>query len=150
MTVGQASVSLDEINQLHSALAYVGMSIRDMQAILEASDPATKLAESLRGEAMFPRQWDKPKYYEFKQDHPDYKWMKRVELPEDGLMCKVCDDCGSHVWVVVAGYELHLSKRLTDFVQITPDLMVKPSAGGLLVRRPRPLKGMRHCQYACD
>lgn len=150
MTVGQASVSLDEINQLLATFDDAGLGIRDIKAILEASDPGTKLAESLSGEAMFPRQWDEPEYYEFKQDLPDYKWMKRIQLQEDGLMCKVCDDCGSHVWVEVEGYELHLSKSITDFVQVTPDLQIKPIANGLLVRRPRPLKGMRHCQYACD
>ncbi len=55
MTVGQTSVSLDEINQLQATLNDAGLDVRDIQAILEASDPATRLAESLSGEAMFPR-----------------------------------------------------------------------------------------------
>ena len=150
MTVGQASVSLDEINQLLTTFGSAGLGVQDVQAVFDAPDPATRLAEYLSGQAIFPRQWDKPKHYEFKQDHPDYAWIKRVRLPEDGLMCKVCDDCGSHVWVEVAGHELHLSMRITDFVQVTPDLQIKPVASGLLVRRPRQLKGMRHCKYACD
>lgn len=107
--------------------------------------------ETIQRRNAYPRRWGKSTRHKYEQRSADNGWKEDVwvELPKD-LAYKICPDCGTHVRIRVGDQEFHLSMRLSDFVNLTPNLQVKPERSVLLVRRLRSFPGARHCQAAAD
>ena len=149
-TIDKTDVSLDELNELIDVLNAAGLSVQGIKSALEADDRLAALAGLLQQEPAFPCRWSKPTLHAYQYEEGSMKWPALAEIEADNLTYQICADCGNHVWVKVRGLKAHLSKRTRVFVQITPGLQVKPTAQGLLVRRPQAVRGATHCRYACD
>lgn len=143
MTVDLANISLDDINLLTAKLSDVDVDIQDLIAALESDDPIVAFSETLKGEPVFPMQWGRPKFHAFAYNTESrWKWPERTTLEDDGLMYTACADCNTHAWIRFRGIELHLSTRMTEFVQIAADLQIKALSQGILLRRPRLFKNL--------
>lgn len=150
MSVENTSTTLDEVNALLLSLDGIDLNAKGLTSILESGDPVGALANHLRKGPLFPLRWSKPTFHIYEFEEGSSEWPTLAKLQDNELTYQVCADCGTHVWVKVGGLELHLSKRIGDFVQVTFELQVKPVGRGLLVRRPQKQGNLFFCRYACD
>lgn len=99
-----------------------------------------------------PHKWGRPTRYEYGQDNVNYgyKFLKFAELSGGSLAYQICPDCGTHVWIEIGDQKVHLSMRLSDFVNVSQFIQVKPERSGLLVRRPLSIPRVNFCHAAAD
>ena len=101
---------------------------------------------------IYPRRWGRPtrhKYEEFSANN-GWKLSVWVELSKYGLSYKICANCDTHVLIKMGAEEHEFSMRQSDYVNLTPDLQVKPTRTALLIRQPRFMPETRYCQVAAD
>lgn len=150
MNVAQTNVTLDEVHQFVALLEGKNLDIERLKVVLESDDPPAALAEMLHAEPVYPRQWGKIEFYAYEYEEGVWRYPVSVSVNESDLVFKVCADCGTCVWISIHGKEHHISKRIQDFVQVTPDLLIKPGGRGIQVRRPQAYSSRRFCPYAAD
>lgn len=100
----------------------------------------------------YPRRWGAATSHKYKELSSNNGWKESVwvELPKYGLAYKICADCGTHVWIRIGDEQKEFSMRQSDYVNLTPDLQVKPMRTILKIRRPHFMPESGHCQAAAD
>ena len=152
MTATRDSVSLSEINTLMSKFEERGLDLRKLSDVLDSTDPVAAFGEMLSGESMYPLAWGPAELHLYKFDTKSrYNWPEYVSLEQEGVKFISCADCITHTWVYAAqGKRRHLSKKMSDFIQVSSNLQVKATQKGLLIRRPIVPKGIGFCSGAAD